>query len=772
MCPDRRPGRGWRGVWIRTTTAAMSLSFSRTDITQTSQAERGTMTVFPLTKGKRTQKLALGDGDGVVQTIGMKNDERVSVFKTNPGPNPVSSLVLGQARTQTDKLFASTGNVVKGVNKKGKEFFKFTTNLTEPIAKLHVDNVTIWAAGEYVTNQYVNCADASYYMANDKVNDMAVASVILPDEKNPILGCADRFIRILQGSELYYEAATPGACTVVEHCIVNDRKRAEHNPEDKKAKAREVLYGTAQGGVGQIFLDGEKVRRGWVMDPKTSEAPSRAGISALHGDCDLTGDGVCDVVVGRDDGSLEVYTLDENGTPRIVFDKRLGESIQTLTSGKITSGFPEILVHTFSGKVIAFRPGADNRTIDGFAQGEQPTEHQMKMADDLATKRADQLVAEIESLKADVKHARGIYGNHAENMVAAGGAQRVLDKFTLNPDTACHHLTLEAPFPIYSVSVASTVPLDLLDVENDEAVCARSEPDPRSGTMALATYRTQGEGGASRAEIRLRVIEGHAGTVRAFMIPTKSPKTCTEKSYEIKTLCLHRRSVNRHEDEALARRPMNAMRISGDFAFDDAHAWIGRCLDEIPVRVAPPEAGGEIVYDFESALMGTLLRASVQEGDVTFWSDSVTPLALLKEYIGREATNLKLRVRFNFDLADATPTHFAELLHPKLHANRELTKQARLVEAMKEIKQQEETDEFFTEEQKQMLRDEDVIKRRLKEQPRELDYLIGVAKDFFVDWHRFKGVNVKHALPSLDAALRAKDYSLERLSTIFESGAV
>ena len=95
-----------------------------------------------------------------------------------------------------------------------------------------------------------------------------------------------------------------------------------------------------------------------------------------------------------------------------------------------------------------------------------------------------------------------------------------------------------------------------------------------------------------------------------------------------------------------------------------------------------------------------------------------------------------------------------------------------LNQQMKEIKQQEETDEFFTEEQKQMLRDEDVIKRRLKEQPRELDYLIGVAKDFFVDWHRFKGVNVKHALPSLDAALRAKDYSLERLSTIFESGAV
>ena len=254
----------------------MSLSFSRTDITQTSQAERGTMTVFPLTKGKRQQKLALGDGDGVIQTIGMKNDERVSVFKTNPGPTPVSSLVLGQARTQTDKLFASCGNVVKGVNKKGKEFFKFTTNLTEPIAKLHVDNVTIWAAGEYVINQYVNCEDAYYYAANDKVNDMAVAPVIIPDEKNPILACADRFVRVLQGGELYYEVATPGACTVVEHCAANDARRAKEaeanpgQPADKRAKAREVLYGTEQGVVGQLFLDGEKARRGWVIDPSSS----------------------------------------------------------------------------------------------------------------------------------------------------------------------------------------------------------------------------------------------------------------------------------------------------------------------------------------------------------------------------------------------------------------------------------------------------------------------------------------------------------------------
>ena len=75
---------------------------------------------------------------------------------------------------------------------------------------------------------------------------------------------------------------------------------------------------------------------------------------------------------------------------------------------------------------------------------------------------------------------------------------------------------------MFCVSVASTVPLDLLDVENDEAMCARSEPDVTSGTAALATYRMQE--GKSRAEIRLRVIEGRAGTVRRLSFRRRSPR--------------------------------------------------------------------------------------------------------------------------------------------------------------------------------------------------------------------------------------------------------
>ena len=48
-----------------------------------------------------------------------------------------------------------------------------------------------------------------------------------------------------------------------------------------------------------------------------------------------------------------------------------------------------------------------------------------------------------------------------------------------------------------------------------------------------------------------------------------------------------------------------------------------------------------------------------------FRSDSITPLALLKEYIAREATNLKMRININYDLSDAT-VPICKILHPKL----------------------------------------------------------------------------------------------------------
>ena len=735
----------------------MSIAFHRTDITQTSQAERGTMCVLPLSKGKRQNKIVLGDCDGVIQALGMrkKEEERNSVFKTNPGPNPITCLTLGATAEQGDKIFASSGNEVRGVNRKGKEFFKFTTNLTETIRNIHVEGVSIFAAGEYVANQYEDCADAHFFMSNDRVNDMSVAPVILPTELNPVLACRDRFVRVVQGSELYYEASVSGAATVAETCDENNRRRAASGEEH--AGRTEVIWGTEQGGVGQLFLDGEQVIRGWVIDGGRGGG---GAVTAVCAECDLTGDGVNDVVVGRENGALEVYSLDENGEPTRVAEKALNESVQTLRHGKVSSPFDEILAHTFSGKVLAFRPGADSTGVDGFAVGEQLDDHQVAARRFASANRMNVLKVETQKLEQEVEAARNEYAKASGDLIAAGAPARVLDSFRLDPATGCHELALEAPSAIFAVSVQSDVPVDLIDARDVSVMCARSTPEPGSGAAALATYRPTEP--ASRVTVTLRAIEGQAGKLRAFVVPERSPKTCAERVYDIKPLCLHVRTAGVEEGD----RPMNRLRVSGAFSLDDAHHWVGECLGETPSKT--PTGRDEVSYDFEHALLGTVLRVTVREGEAIFVSDSATPLALLKEHVSREATSRRTQVRFAFDAAEGTPRRFCERVHPLLEYQRDLVGQERLLEGLREIKMQEPDLSFLSDEYKKILEDEARVAAEVKDQPRRLEYLHGIVKDFFVDWHKFKGKSVKHAMGAVDEVL--EDYTLERLVEVVERG--
>jgi Bardet-Biedl syndrome 7 protein len=58
------------------------------------------------------------------------------------------------------------------------------------------------------------------------------------------------------------------------------------------------------------------------------------------------------VVVGRDDGAIEMYDVDEAGELQQVYATKLGESITTLDGGWITSpNLQDFVVQTYSGKV-------------------------------------------------------------------------------------------------------------------------------------------------------------------------------------------------------------------------------------------------------------------------------------------------------------------------------------------------------------------------------------------------------------------------------------
>ena len=44
------------------------------------------------------------------------------------------------------QIFAASGQQIRGINRKGKEFFKVVTNLTETIRNIYVEETKIWTS--------------------------------------------------------------------------------------------------------------------------------------------------------------------------------------------------------------------------------------------------------------------------------------------------------------------------------------------------------------------------------------------------------------------------------------------------------------------------------------------------------------------------------------------------------------------------------------------------------------------------------------------------
>jgi len=67
----------------------------------------------------------------------------LSAFKHLPTGVPIEEVTLGLGAQQREKVFVSQEHTVRGVNKKGKDFFKFKTNLTETIHNVRVCDLQV-----------------------------------------------------------------------------------------------------------------------------------------------------------------------------------------------------------------------------------------------------------------------------------------------------------------------------------------------------------------------------------------------------------------------------------------------------------------------------------------------------------------------------------------------------------------------------------------------------------------------------------------------------
>jgi Bardet-Biedl syndrome 7 protein len=199
-----------------------------------------------------------------------------------------------------------------GITKKGKEFFKLTSSLTESINNIFVEETNIWTSCEYIYNAYENGADVGFYMCHDQIHSMLMEHVTRQTEYSAILGCQDSAIRIVNGSQLTYETTTPGP--VMALCSSNS------GGAKLRAGAASVLFGTGSGSLSHLSIDGNSSVTHWTI-----QDDQKATITDITS-ADITQDGNQEICVVRDDGRVDVYAMDgANVEPVRAFSRDMGE---------------------------------------------------------------------------------------------------------------------------------------------------------------------------------------------------------------------------------------------------------------------------------------------------------------------------------------------------------------------------------------------------------------------------------------------------------------
>ncbi|GAX76228.1 hypothetical protein CEUSTIGMA_g3672.t1 [Chlamydomonas eustigma] len=726
----------------------MELELRRHDLVQTASCARGTLAVLPVGEDKKTQKVAVGDLSGVIQSFGVKKGEIGLQFKTLPSNQKVTSLSLGKGKLQRDRIFVAAGNNIVGISRKGKEFFKFNTQITETISKVDVADKNIWSSGEYIHNMYIEGKDHAFYLCPDRINHAEVMPLISPNDYLPALACQDRHIRVLNGAECILDIPTTATPTTLLFSLES------HDLRGRFPDAKELLYSTDTGTLVQLLCDKDATRQGFVL-----QNPSKFGaIKAIYTGIDFTKTGSNNIVVSREDGRMEIYDVDDSGQLQQVYMAKLTESINSIDGGFVTSvNSQELVLQTFTGKVIAYSPPGAGMLVDHVDK----KGNKIMVSEDEDRKagykaQVARLKKEMEEIRAELMQEKQKFdkGMGSNALLAASAPFTVQDRCYLEADEACYVLSLESAMPIFAAAIQCNITLQLLDVPSNVAIMSRSPPDPENGNLTLATYRCQDS--TSRLSVKFKVREGTGGILQAFVIPNISPKTCVSVSHKIRPLCLHSR-INQMDSS----RPTNELVVTGTFDLRDIHDWMSNLINEVPHLTSDQD---NCLLYYQNTLLSTQLACRFKAGEARFNSDLITTLGIIHEHLMSEATNAKQRVKVSFSPSSASLQHSITLVWPQLEKQRTLKKNFQLLEGLVELKVQDSDVSYLAPEYKALLDHADEIKKAYKEQPQHLDHIAALIKDLYLDFCRLSGINTpKQRLPALEQLLTNTKSTLDQV---------
>uniref|UniRef100_A0A915PRH4 Bardet-Biedl syndrome 7 protein n=1 Tax=Setaria digitata TaxID=48799 RepID=A0A915PRH4_9BILA len=640
----------------------MELSLTRVDYMQIGTANKKSMRIIPLNQSTRKKKSKFLDK---------------VIFKTAPGPKVVCICLGGALGMVQDKIFCAYENRVKGYTKKGKQFLAFDSNMTEPISCMYIYGVEMFLCGERNFSHFHDCIDANAYLCTDRINDVLCLPVVegswIGRGITPVIACKDKTIKVIEGSKLCYEIGL-GDIPNVLHLFMNDGG----------FNKQKVLYGTTDGHLGLIDLAPENGTLLWEIPTQSTSA-----ISCIY--CyPITTGSVPNIVIGKEDGLIEIYAVDGGDCPTFCRSYQCEDSVVGIQCGRVSSpNFDEIVVCTHMGWIFALTTEPIVKPLTNFTAALSP---QIEI-------KVQQLRNEIEKLQQKIGEERERYNEitmEKEAISVSIPRFMINDQFRLDKEAVCYSLIIEL-----------IIPIDFILLQSRNAL--------------LATYRCQAS--TTRIEIKIRAMEGQYGSLQAYVCPKIHPKMCQVRSYEIKPLSLHQR-VHQFDSS----RPLNILKISGNFSTAEAHHWLNLLVSEIPDRAPSQDSA---TFNFCSVFIGTQLQATYSRGSAIFHSDNISTIAIIRDVLSKEVTKRQVKVDIHYDLNEESIRHVLQLLHPKLDHHVNLTKKLELCRALKELADNAE-DLSLSTDTKQIFESFEELDREVASRGTYFDRLTSATVDLYI----------------------------------------
>mmetsp|Transcript_16480 Transcript_16480/g.15800 ORF Transcript_16480/g.15800 Transcript_16480/m.15800 type:complete len:748 (+) Transcript_16480:77-2320(+) len=714
----------------------------------------GTIKLLPLGK-KNKQKVITGDDSGHLGCYEFKKGEPQTVFLARLFDGPISCVAVGGNIQKRDKIFAAHSQRILGLTKKGKEFFKLTSSLTENIRNIAVEDTKIWTGCEFIYNLYDNGQDAAFYMSRDQINALSIEHISRETDYDVILACQDNCLRVVQGSNLILEIPTASPVTAM-------ATKGSNSVKQKKGSTN-IVYGMDTGTLSGVNVQADSYSHLWSLEDPVKRSP----ITCMNV-FDLTKDGSDEIIVGRDDGRLEVYSQDSgiDSKVQLAFSKDIGESIRSTECGMVNSSdYNEVVVASYSGKILSFtaEPVLQRAQDDNYGRSVQTVNNENRIK--YLRRELDDLKKQIDKEKDKLKRAPRASKDWTQTVVDFP----IISKFIFDKDLAAYVLTIEIQSPIDLVILRSPVVLDLVDSDFGTSVVSVTpphmliqSPGEEMPNKFVAAFRCQSQ--EKRICITLRSTEGDYGelmvTMVAALLPNKAAKVV---KFPLRPLSLHYKVHVLTEEEL--QRPTNKIKFTGTVPLSTLHEWVQTMLPDIPPRIADDSIGEKCFY--KNAFTGATTICEYKRNEITFESECASTIAIAKENITRLANYRRIQLEEKLTATSSSVPSFLTLIRSKLEYQLSLARKMELVDAIQEISMQETDISWLSAEYKDILANQEIIRQEFKNRAKSLEYLSGIITDLYVDWHRLQGVDSRTKIPALQHIILSSGSNFDDLIVAF-----